>query len=177
MMSDKRPDQYKLECALWTRGAVKLFIEQEYACMMPIRTVGEYLKRGGFTPQRPIIRAYAHHPEAVAAWLDEKYPEIVKKAKEENAEIHGGDETAVVNTEVRGRGFAPKGKTPLRYANCRREKLSMMSTVTHQGQTRWMMIDDTFNADRLIDFLKALIHDSSKKVCLILDNVRVHHSK
>ena len=177
MISDKRPDQYKLEFALWTRGAVKLLIEQEYQLVMPIRTVGEYLKRWGFTPQRPIVRAYEQNPVAVAAWLDETYPKIVEKAKAENAEIHWGDETAVVNTDVRGRGFAPKGKTPLRFANCRREKLSMISTVTNQGQTRWMIIDDTFNADRLIDFLKALIQDSNKKVFLILDNLRVHHSK
>ncbi|HEY1255697.1 MAG TPA: hypothetical protein VGF01_13040, partial [Terracidiphilus sp.] len=33
------------------------------------------------------------------------YPEIAKRAKTEGAEIHWGDETAVVNTDVRGRGY------------------------------------------------------------------------
>ena len=34
-----------------------------------------------------------------------------------------------------------------------------------------------FNADRLIEFLEALIKDAIKKVFLILDNLRAHHSK
>ena len=40
-----------------------------------------------------------------------------------------------------------------------------------------MIIDDAFNADKLIGFLEALIKDAGKKVFLILDNLRVHHSK
>jgi len=40
-----------------------------------------------------------------------------------------------------------------------------------------MIIDDAFNSDRLIEFLEALIKDAGKKVFLILDNLRVHHSK
>lgn len=53
----------------------------------------------------------------------------------------------------------------------------MIATVTNKGQTRWMIIDDAFNADRLIEFLEALIKDAGKKIFLILDNLRVHHSK
>lgn len=54
----------------------------------------------------------------------------------------------------------------------------MISTVTNQGKTRWMIIDEAFNSDKLTEFLEALIKDAPKKVCLILDNLlRVHHSK
>ncbi len=58
-----------------------------------------------------------------------------------------------------------------------RQKLSMLASVTNQGKARWMIIDEAFNADRLIEFLEALIKDAGKKVFLILDNLRVHHSK
>lgn len=58
-----------------------------------------------------------------------------------------------------------------------RQKLSILATVTNQGKTRWMIIDEAFNADRLIEFLGALIKDVDRKVFLILDNLRVHHSK
>ena len=112
------------------------------------------------------------------AWLDEQYPEIEKLAKSEGAEIHWGDETAVVNTDVRGRGYAPAGKTPVTFAvGGTRQKLSMIATVTNQGKTRWMIIDESFNSDKLIEFLEALIKDAGRKVFLILDNLRVHHSK
>ena len=58
-----------------------------------------------------------------------------------------------------------------------RQKLSMIATVTNQGKTRRMIIDEAFDADKLIEFLQALIEDAGKKVFLILDNLRVHHSK
>ena len=143
-----------------------------------MRTVGKLLKRWGFTPQKPIKKAYEQRPEAVRQWLDEHYPAIEAQAKAEGGEVHWGDETALVNTDVRGRSYAPAGKTPVAYAvGGTRQKLSMIATVTNQGKTRWMIIDEAFNADRLIEFLDALIKDAKRKVFLILDNLRVHHSK
>lgn len=178
LICDKRPEQLKMDFALWSRAAVMQLIEREYAIRLSVRGVGNYLKRWGFTPQKPIKKAYEQRPEAVRAWLDEQYPAIQARAKAEGAQIHWGDETALVNTDVRGRSYAPSGKTPVTFAvGGTRQKLSMLATVTNRGKTRWMIIDDAFNSDRLIEFLGALIKDTRRKVFLILDNLRVHHSK
>ena len=178
IICDKRPEQLKMEFALWNRAAVAQLIERECGISLSVRGVGNYLKRWGFTPQKPIKKAYEQRPEVVQEWLDKDYPEIEQRAKTEGAEIHWGDETAVVNTDVRGRCYAPAGKTPVTFAvGGTRQKLSMIATVTNQGKTRWMIIDEAFNSDRLIEFLEALIKDAEKKVFLILDNLRVHHSK
>ena len=178
LICDKRPEQLKMEFALWSRAAVMQLIERECGIALSVRGVGNYLKGWGFTPQKPIKKAYEQRPEAVQAWLDKEYPAIEERAKLEKAEIHWGDETAVVNTDVRGRSYAPIGKTPVTYAvGGTRQKLSMIATVTNQGKTRWMIIDEAFNSDKLIEFLEALIKDAEKKVFLVLDNLRVHHSK
>jgi transposase len=178
IICDQRPEQFKMDFCLWSRRAVMQLIEQEYGIVLGVRTVGKYLKRWGFTPQKPIKKAYEQRPEAVQAWLDEHYPAIEAQARAEAGEIHWGDEMALVNTDVRGRSYAPAGKTPVAYVpDGTRQKLSMIATVTNQGKTRWMIIDETFNADKLIEFLQALIKDAGKKVFLILDNLRVHHSK
>ena len=178
IICDKRPEQLKMDFALWNRAAVMQLIEREFAIKLSVRGVGKYLARWGFTPQKPIRRAYEQRPEAVQAWLDEQYPEIEKRAKAEGGEIHWGDETALVNTDVRGRSYAPAGKTPVTFVvGGTRQKLSMIATVTNKGQTRWMIIDEAFNSDKLIEFLEALIKDAGRKVFLILDNLRVHHSK
>ncbi len=63
LITDKAPDQLKLNYALWTRKAVMELIEQEAGIRMPIRTVGEYPKRWGFTPQKPVKRAYEQNPK------------------------------------------------------------------------------------------------------------------
>ena len=175
---DKRPEQLKMDFFLWSRAAVGQLIEQEYSIKLHVRSVGKYLKRWGFTPQKPIKRAYEQNPEAVQAWLQGEYPGIEQRARSEGAEIHWGDETALVNTDVRGRSCAPTGKTPVAKTVAGiREKLFMIATVTNQGKTRWMIIEDAFDADKLIEFLASLIKDAGKKAFLILDNLRVHHSK
>jgi hypothetical protein len=69
-----------------------------------------------------------------------------------------------------------KRPLPMRRAGSGRNS-SMIATVTNQGKARWMIIDGAFNADKLIEFLKALIKDAGKKVFLIVDNLRVHHAK
>ena len=178
MIIDQRPEQLKMDFSLWSRAAVGQLIEQEFGIQLQARSIGKYLARWGFTPQKPIKRAYEQSPAAVQAWLQDKYPAIEQRARTEGGEIHWGDETALVNTDVRGRSYAPAGKTPVAMAvGGRRQKLSMIATVTNQGKTRWMIIDEAFDAEKLIEFLQALIKDAGKKVFLILDNLRVHHSK
>ena len=115
LICDKRPEQLKMDFALWNRAAVGVLIEREYGIVLSVRAVGNYLNRWGFTPQKSIKKAYEQRPEAVKVWLDEQYPKIEKQAKAEGGEIHWGDETALVNTDVRGRGYAPKGKTPVAF--------------------------------------------------------------
>lgn len=182
LICDKRPEQYKMEFALWNRAAVGQLIEQECDIKLPVRSVGNYLARWGFTPQKPIKKAYEQRPEAVKKWLDEQYPEVEKKAKAEKAEIHWLDETAVVNTDVRGRSYAPKGKTPAVFTvGGTRHKLSMIASVNNQGKAHWMMIDKAFDAATFIEFLEGLIKDAGdggkRKLHVIMDNLRVHHSK
>ena len=65
---DKRPEQLKMDFALWTRSAVMQLIERELGITLSVRGVGNYLQRWGFTPQKPIKKAYEQRPEAVQTW-------------------------------------------------------------------------------------------------------------
>ena len=129
-------------------------IAQEFGIRLQVRSIGKYLVRWGFAPQKPIKRAYEQSPVAVQSWLEGEYPAIEQRTKREGAEIHWGDESALVNIDVRGRSHAPAGKTPVAMAvGGTRQRLSMIATVTNQGRTRWMIIDEAFDADKLIEFL------------------------
>lgn len=55
---------------------------------LSVRGVGNYLKRWGFTPQKPIKKAYEQRPKAVQN-RREGIPTIEKRAKAEDAKIHG----------------------------------------------------------------------------------------
>ena len=177
LIMDKTPDQLKMAYALWTRVAVAQLIEHRFGIRLAVRTMGKYLHRWGFTPQKPMKKAYEQSPTAVKKWLDEDYPVIAARAKAEGAEIHWGDESGLRSDDVRGRGFAPKGHTPVIRVNSKRHGLSVISTVTNKGQMRWRIFDGALNTNILIDFLRRLIKGASKKIYLILDNLRVHHAK
>ena len=177
LLVDKTPDQLKLPFALWSRDAVRLTIKQQYQLDLPLRTISDYLKRWGFTPQKPVKRAYEQNPKAVQQWLDTTYPVIAAQAKAEKAEIHWGDETGVQNDSYNARGFAPKGKTPIVRLNATKSRVNMISSITNQGKGRFMLYGENMTSKVLIKFMSRLIKDAPSKVFLILDNLRVHHSK
>lgn len=176
-ITDKMPDQLKLPYGLWTRKAVQELIQDKLKIKIAIRTVGDYLNLWGFTPQKPKKKAYEQNAKAVNKWLEEEYPAIEAKAKKEDAEIHWGDETGVKNECQYGRSYAPKGKTPTRTSMAKKLSMNMISSVTNQGKVRFMIYKGSMNAQMFIKFLKQLTKGANKKIYLIVDNLRVHHSK
>lgn len=175
---DKRPEQLKMDFALWTRGNIKQYILEEYGLDLGLSTISDYLRRWGFTPQKPILRAYERNPKAVEKWINEDYQVIASRARTEGAEIHWADETAVVNTDVRGRSYAPRGETPVAYrVGGTREKFSMISSVNNKGSCFWMIYEGALNAEKLIEFMEGLCHDVGRKIFLIMDNLGVHHCR
>jgi transposase len=175
MLTTKTPDDMGFNMRLWTRKGVALLIEKLYGIQMPIRTVGEYLKRWGFTPQKPKKRANEQDIKKVRQWLREEYPAILARAKSEKAEIHRGDKTGVCNVDQRGRSYAPKGKTSVvKLPGRTRFRVNLISSITNQGKLRFMIFESSLNAKILLKFLSRLIADVDKKVFVILDNLNVH---
>ncbi len=82
IITDKFPDQMKLPFALWTSVVIQELVWNLWNIRIARRTISTYLKRWGFTPQKPAKRAYEQSSKAVQKWLDEEYPFIKKRAKQ-----------------------------------------------------------------------------------------------
>lgn len=173
---EKYPEQLKFDFALWTREGVRLLVRRQFAIDMPIRTVGEYLKRWGFSPQKPQKYACERNPEKVKQWLETEYPRIKKRAKKQKAYIYWADETTIQAGDVRGRGYAPKGKTPTVRRTARRTNVSMVSAITSQGKVYWKLYEGSINSGKFLEFARHLIRNKRHKVFLILDNASPHRS-
>ncbi len=171
------PDQLGLPFALWSRAAVRALIEQRCGVRLAVRTMGSYLARWGFTAQKPLRRAYEQRAAEVRRWLRRDYPAIVARAKREKGTIFWGDETGLRADDVRGRSYAPRGRTPVVRPNHRRAGVGLISAVTNKGELRWMVLDGAIKAPTLIRFLDRLIRDAGGKVFLILDNLPVHRAR
>jgi transposase len=175
LITDKYPEQYKLPFSLWTSKAVQELVEQQFGIVLARSTMGYYLRSWGFSPQKPKKKAYEQNPAAVQKWIEQDYPAIKERAKEENAEIHWGDETGCKNQCNHGRSYAPKGKTPVKEQMSKSFKINMISTVTNQGKVQFMIYSENMNAEKLIEFLEQLIKTNNRKIFLVLDNLKVHH--
>jgi transposase len=171
------PDAYGLPFALWSRAAVAVLVEQRCGVRLAVRSMGTYLARWHFTPQKPLRRAYEQDPGEVREWLQQDYPAIAARAHKAKGKIFWGDETGLRSDDVRGRSYAPRGKTPVVRPSHRRANVGVISAVTNKGEMRWMVLDGAIKAPRLIDFLARLIRDADGKVFLILDNLRVHRAR
>lgn len=88
LITDRTPDQLRMPYALWTRAAVGELIAQRFGIRLAVRTMGLYLARWGFTPQKPMKKAYEQSPAALKKWHEEDYRVIAARARLEGAEIH-----------------------------------------------------------------------------------------
>jgi len=173
LITDKMPDQLKLPFALWTRHA----IQEQFGVFVSLRTVGEYLKRWSYTPQRPAKRAYEQCSKAVQKWLTEDYPAIAARARREGAKIHWGDETGLRSNQQAVRSYAKAGSTPVAKISAHRVRVQMISTFTNRGTLRFMHLKGAMNSQLLIRFFKRLVRATDRKVFDILDNLCMDHSK
>jgi len=176
MIVDKHPEQLKLKGFLWDRESVCDLIFRFYGVKISLQATGDYLRKWGFTPQRPRKVNYKQNPRRVNDWLQKEYPAIRKRAKAEKAEIMWGDETSCQNETNYVKGYAPIGKTPMLPVGDHKLRVSMISAITNQGKLRFMFYRESMNAKLMIEFLDRLIQGSQRKIYLILDNLKVHHA-
>ena len=170
------PDELGLDFALWSRAAVRALTRRRCGVRLAVRTTGTYLARWGFTAQKPLRRAYEQQLGAVREWLRREYPAIVARARRARGAIFWGDETGLRADDVRGRSYAPRGKTPVVRPSQRRIALGLVSAVSNRGELRWKVLDGAIKAPVLIDFLQRLTRDARRKVFLVLDRLPVHRA-
>lgn len=175
-ITDHTPDQLKLPFVLWTRQAVQQLIDDRFDLHLSLSTVGRCLRRWGFTPQKPVRRAYEQDPQAVEQWLKQTYPEIKARAKRENAEIHWADEMGLRSDHQTGTSYSPCGKTPVITGTGQRFGCNMISTITNHGTLRFMVFKHRFTAAVMIEFLGRLVRQADRKLFVILDGHPVHRA-
>jgi transposase len=177
LVKDKMPDQLKLPFGLWTREAVQQLILEKYGIVLSRWQVGRYLKSWGYTPQKPITKAFEQNPERVKFWLDKEYPAIKKRAAKENATIYFEDEVGMRSDHQAGKSYAPKGQTPVIKKTGQRFSLNMVSAISNKGHVEFMILDGTFNGAVFLEFLAQLIKYKQHKIFLVVDGHSAHKTK
>jgi transposase len=178
LVAGKNPDQLKLPGFLWTRALVRELIVREFGIELGEDTVGRYLREWGFSPQKPMRRAYEQSDEAVRRWLEVDYPQLVRRAYRERAEILWADESGLRSDHTAGRTWAPVGRTPVTKGTGKRFKANMIAAISNTGTLRFRVLDERFTGPVFLDFLKRLVKDAKgRKILLILDGHPAHRAR
>ncbi len=176
-MVEHLPEQLKLPFFLWTRKAVAQLIQQRFSKRLSIWTVGRYLKRWGFCPQKPVRRAFEQKPAEVRQWLEREYPAIRQQAQREKALIFWGDKMGLPSDHALGRTSGVPGQTPVVPITGKRFGCNMVSAITNQGNLNFMVFKGQFVAATCLEFLNRLIRQYPRKIFLIVDRQPVHRAK
>jgi transposase len=176
LIDNHSPEQLGIACPLWSRRAVRGLIVKECGIRMPVRTVGKYPRRWGYTAKGPRRHAKGQDPEEVRAWLEETYPRIAARARKEGADIFWGNETGVAADEHPRVGYARKGRPAVMEVPDRHIRINMISAVSSAGALRFMTYKGAMDAALLIVFLTRLLQTTTRKVFLIVDRLRAHEA-
>jgi transposase len=174
LIDHNSPEKLGITAPLWSRPAVRDLIKKEYSIDMAVRTVGEYLKRWGYTAKRPRRHAKKQDPEEVRRWLEETYPDIERQAQEEEAEIHWCDEAGVAADEHPRCGYAREGQPATMEVPDPHIRVNTVSTVSNSGEVHFMTYTSTMTAALFIVFLEKLLRETARKVYLITDRLSAH---
>jgi transposase len=177
IIGEKNPLQLKFEYALWTLAMIRQLILKQFDLRLSEVSVGRLMKRLGFSPQRPLYRAWQQDPALVENWRDKEFPKITRRAKREGAVIFFADEAGIRSDHHAGTSWAPVGQTPVVQATGARFSLNMLSAVNVQGHFRFMTVDGSVNASVFREFLKRLIAGMTRKIFLVVDGHPMHKAK
>ncbi|WP_244104697.1 IS630 family transposase [Burkholderia anthina] len=176
LIVSRMPDHLAMPFYLWTRECVASLIEREYGVTVSPTTAGRYLKAWGTSARKPVRRGYERNDAAIARWLNEDYPKLVKEATQEKATVHWGDEMGLRSDHVNGKSFAPMGQTPVVRATGQRFGCNMISAITNRGELSFMIFEGKFKKAVFIEFMKRMLRQATRKIYLIVEGHPVHRS-
>jgi transposase len=73
------PIEHGCATELWTAEDLVRLIKQEWGVRLNPDYLTTWLRRRGFTPQKPRRKAREHNDEAIARWLERDWPRIKKR--------------------------------------------------------------------------------------------------
>ena len=174
LIDNHSPDKVGIAHALWTRRAVRDLIRKEFGLDLAERTVGQYLRRWGYTSKKPARHARKQKPDEVQQWLEETYPAIEEQAAKENAEILWTDEVGVDADHHPGRGYAREGEPATMEVPGPHIRVNQISAISNEGTVRFMTYKGMLNAAVFLVFLGKLIEGATRKILLIADRLQAH---
>lgn len=174
---DSGPRSYGYDTDLWTLKRISEVIWKEFDVEYNTTHIWRVLKNPGYSAQIPVAVAMEKNPEYVSEWLEKNYPEYVKEATEKNATILFQDESGVqIRSNVR-RTWSPKWKRPEMKVKENRDRISITSAVTPDGNLYFTIKEGSMDSDDIMHFLDQILSEIHGFLYMFWDNITIHRSR
>lgn len=177
LLRDNTPDQLRFPFGLWNLRLIGLLIQREFNWQPSKPTLIKLMKILGFTPQRPLRRAWQQDEVLVERWRTEDFPKIAARAKAKGATILFADEAGMRSDYHTGTTWAPRGRTPVVAATGQRFAVQMISAISATGEFEFMLQEGRVNSSVFVRFLTQLMLGRTRPVILVVDGHSIHKSK
>jgi transposase len=168
------PRQHQFTFCLWTLGIVRTMLKREWNVELSKSGVSRLMAHLGLSAQHPLYRSYKRDQEKVDAYLNRRFPQIRRLARERGAVIYFVDEASVKADEHRGTTWGKIGQTPVVKDTGDRYGINLISAVSPRGDMKFRAFEGSMNQDKFIDFLVDLLNDTGKPIIVIVDNASYH---
>jgi transposase len=170
------PNNMGLPYFLWSRKAIALLIETEFAIKLSMRTIGRYLQRWHFTSRVPVKRAYEQEPDEVKHWLHWNYPAIMRYVKQNHGMLFFSDAVGFRSYDTGGKSYGRCGKPPVIPSSGKRFGCNVISALDNSGHFSSTVFEENFKGTVLLGFFRQLLSRFKKMIYMIMDSHPVHNS-
>jgi transposase len=171
--------RYGYQTELWTLKRVAEVIENEFHVSYNVTHVWRVLRSLGFTAQVPLLRAMERDEDYISWWVEVKWPQIQQLASAEHALILFMDESSVQSQPNVKRTWSLKGARPEIKAKARRDKLSIISAVTMDGEVFFSVHGHDLTGKDTIRFLRKLMKEEvlGRRLLILWDSSPIHKAR
>ncbi len=172
------PQEAGFSGACWRSPMIQDLIHRRFGVFYSARYISELLKSMNLSYQKAKFVAYAKDPEKRTDWLENKWPEIMRLAKEKNAHVLFGDEASFPQWGSLTYTWAPKGQQPVVETSGKRRGYKVFGLIDYfTGRFFCRAHEGKLNSESYAAFLKEVLSQTRKHVILIQDGAPYHRSK
>lgn len=175
------PTEYGFPTDLWSAARLARLIEQEFDVHLHPHYLSTWLRRRGYTPQKPRRVPREKDDEAIARWLEEDWPRIKQEARRRGACLLVMDESGLLMAPSLRRSWAPRGHPPrLKYKAGHREKVSIAAALwlppsrDRLNLAYQTLVNGYFSNVEVAEFLGGAVRGLPDPVVVIWDGGTMH---
>ena len=167
-------EAYGFRGEVWTCPRVAVILAEEFGVRYSASHVSRLLKRLGWTPQVPLVRAIQRDEAAIERWRSEVWPEIRRRAKQERRTLVFIDESGFYLLPGVVKTYGPRGVTPVLKEWQTRDHLSVMGAVTPTGKVYSLIRQESLNGLHSVAFLSHLLSVAGDRLLVVWDGSPIH---